>query len=138
MAIMQFIQTHPIYAIIIISSIVTFISTMLTKHLTDQSHLRELKARQKELKEKMNKHKDNPSVMSEIQSEMLQISMTMAKSSFKPFFITAIPFLILFYWMSGVFGPLIPGKWLFPHWVWYYLVASVVSNIFFRKVMNVV
>lgn len=136
---MQFIQLHPIYALAIVSAIATFISTLATKYLTDQKHLKELRARQKELREKMNKHKDNPSVMAEVQSEMLQISMSMMKSSFKPLFVTLIPFLILFYWISRIFGPLIPGKFLlFPTWIWYYLLASIISNIIFRKLMDVV
>jgi len=62
---------------------------------------------------------------------MLQITGTMMKSSFKPMFVTLIPFLILFYWIKSVYTPVLAG------WFWYYLGASLVSSFAFRKWLDI-
>jgi len=124
---MNILTNYPQISIIIIALIVTFLSSLITKHLTDQEHLHNLKKRQKELQEEMKKHKDNPDKLMKIQSEMLQITGVMMKSSFKPMFVTMIPFLILFYFLRSVYDPILPS------WFWYYLVAGIVSSMLFRK-----
>jgi uncharacterized membrane protein (DUF106 family) len=111
---------------------VTFISTLITKFLTNQEHLKGLKQRQKELQEEMKKHKANPSKLMELQSEALKITGTMMKSSFKPLFITFIPFLILLYWIRATYDPILSS------WIWWYLGASIISSLILRKVLNVV
>jgi len=127
----DFLQVYPVYTIIVISIIVTLLSSLATKYLTDQNHLRTLKQRQKELQAEMKKHKENPDKLMKIQSEMLQITGVMMKSSFKPMFVTLIPFLILFYWIKSVYTPVLAG------WFWYYLGASLVSSIAFRKILKI-
>jgi uncharacterized membrane protein (DUF106 family) len=67
-----------------------------------------------------------------IQSEMLQITGTMMKSSFKPMLVTFIPFLLLFYWIKGIYTPILAS------WFWYYLGASLVSSLIFRKLLKIV
>jgi len=65
---------------------------------------------------------------------MLKLTGVMMKSSFKPMFVTIIPFLLLFAWLRGIYGgedPLLGG------WIWYYLGFSVVSSIIIRKIMKV-
>jgi uncharacterized membrane protein (DUF106 family) len=51
----------------------------------------------------------------------------MMKSSFKPMFVTMIPFFILFYWIRNTYSPILPS------WFWYYLGAGIISSILFRK-----
>lgn len=132
MAFTEFLQANPRASIIIISIVVTFISTLITKWLTNQEHLKDLKKRQKELSEEMKKHKDNPDKLMALQSEALKITGVMMKSSFKPLLITFIPFLILLYWLRAVFTPIMGTGW-----IWWYIVASLVSSIVLRKVMKV-
>lgn len=130
--IVELMTMYPRLSIIFWGIVVTLISTLLTKWLTDQQALKALKERQKELNAEMKKHKDNPKMMEEMQMEVLKITGSMMKSSFKPLFITFIPFLILFAWLRSVFTPLM-GFW---GWFLWYLGASIISGMIFRKVFK--
>jgi uncharacterized membrane protein (DUF106 family) len=125
--VIELLQQNPKISIIIIAAIVTLISSLVTKFLTDQEHLKNLKARQKKLQEELKTCKGDVCKMKEIQSEMLQITAVMMKSSFKPMFVTLIPFLMIFYWIRNIYNPILPS------WFWYYLAAGIVSSIIFRK-----
>ena len=130
MVITELLQTSPKISIIIISIIMTFISTIITKWLTNQEHLRSLKKRQKELQKEIKNCKDGCK-MQEMQAEILSITGSMMKSSFKPVFITMIPFLILIYWIKSIYTPLMGFNWF-----WYYLGAAIISSIIYRKLLN--
>ncbi len=130
MTIVEMMSASPKYSIAIFSIVVTLISTLAQKHFTDQEHLKSLKKRQKEIQAEIKKAKD-PSVMQELNSEMLQLTGVMFKSSMKPMFVTMIPFLILFWWLRGVYEPILSG------WIWYYLGYSIVASIILRKVLKV-
>ncbi len=130
MEFLEVIIQNPKISLIIISGLVTLISTMVTKYLTNQTHLRSLKERQKVIQKEIKNHKPGEKLFEELQNEMLQISMTMMKSSFKPMFITFIPFLILFYWIRGTYSELLSG------WIWYYLGSSIVFSMIYRKVFK--
>jgi len=121
----------PKYSIAIFSVIVTLISTLAQKWLTNQEHLKSLKKRQKEIQKELKKAKE-PSVMQELNSEMLKLTGVMFKASMKPLFVTMIPFLILFVWLRGVYVPVLGNGWL-----WYYLGYSVLASIILRKVLKV-
>lgn len=127
---MAFIESQPLASIIMLSIIVTFISTMSTKWLTNQEHLKSLKARQKEIQKELKNCKED-NLMKELQSEMLSITGTMMKSSFRPMLITLVPFLILFYWIRSVYTPLMGFSWF-----WWYLGTSIVASIILRKMLK--
>ncbi|MDO8517216.1 MAG: EMC3/TMCO1 family protein [Nanoarchaeota archaeon] len=135
MTISELIISYPIYAIIIISFIATFVSTLITKWLVNQENLKNIKKRQKEIQTELKNCKDDCK-LKELNAEMMQLTASMFKDSFKPLIITMVPFLILFYWMSSEFAPLISGKFLFPMWIWYYLGASIVASILYRKLLK--
>ena len=126
----EYLTTYPVLGLIVISGIVTFISTLITKWLTNQEHLRSLKARQKELQKELKNCKDD-GMIKEIQMEIMKITGTMMKSSFKPMLITIVPFLILFYWLKRFYPPLL-GGW----WIAWYIGASLVMGMIFRKVLK--
>jgi uncharacterized membrane protein (DUF106 family) len=128
--ILNFISLYPKSSIIVISALVTLISTLATKWLTNQEHLKTLKARQKEIQKDLKNHKPGEKKFEELQQEMLEITGHMMKSSFKPMFATFIPFLLLFYLIRNVYGVLLPG------WIWYYLGSSIVFSIIYRKVFD--
>ena len=132
MAITELIQAYPIPSVIVIAIGVTLISSLITKWLTNQEHLKSLKERQKELQKELKTCKDDCK-MKEIQMEMMKITGTMMKSSFKPMLITIVPFLILFAWIRGIYGGEQP---LLASWFWWYLGASLVSSLILRKVLK--
>jgi uncharacterized membrane protein (DUF106 family) len=133
MTLTEVMAAYPIYSIIFVSIVVTFISTLAHKWLTNQEHMKSLKKRQKEIQKELRGCKDE-CLLKELNSEMLKITGVMFKSSFKPMFVTIIPFLILFAWIRGIYGgspPLLAG------WFWYYLGSSVVSSMILRKIFKV-
>ena len=129
-------KTYPIPSVILIGIVITLVSTLVTRYFTDQEHLKALKKRQKEIQEQIKKEHNNPNMLEALNKEMLEITGTMMKSNFKPMLITFIPFILIFGFISRTFAPLIPGKWLFPVWIWWYLGSSIVSGIIFRKVFK--
>ena len=113
------------------SVIVTFISTLAHKWLTNQEHMKNLKKRQKEIQKELKECKDE-CVMKELNAEMLKMTGVMMKASFKPMFVTIIPFLLLFAWLRGIYVPIMGNSW-----IWYYLGFSIVASMILRKVMDV-
>ena len=122
---------NPKVSIAIFSIIVTTLSTLAQKWLTNQEHLKSLKKRQKEIQKEFRGCKD-ACLMKELNSEMMKITGVMFKSSMKPMFVTIIPFLILFAWLRSVFTPVMGSAW-----IWYYIGFSVVASILLRKVLKV-
>jgi len=122
--------TYPIYSLIVVSFLVTLISTLAHKWLTNQEHMKNLKNRQKEIQKELKGCKD-ANIMKELNAELLQLTGVMFKSSMRPMFVTIIPFLILFAWLRGLYTDVVA------HWIWYYLGFSVASSIILRKVFKV-
>ena len=128
------IQIYPKTSVVIIALAVTFLSMLVTKYLTNQAKMRDLKARQTACQKLMKDVKNDKIKMQKIQSEMMACSAEMMKMSFKPMLITFIPFLLLFYWIRGIYGgeePILAG------WFWYYLVVGLASSFLFRKILKV-
>ena len=132
MTLSEVMVANHIISILIVSIIVTFFSTIAQKYLTNQEHLRSLKNRQKEIQKELKNTKE-PSIMKELNAEMLKISGSMFKSSFKPIFVTLVPFLLLFAWLRGIYTPTIGSSW-----IWWYLGFSIISSMIIRKMMKVV
>ena len=131
MAITEIITSYPIYSLIGISAIVTLISTLAQKFLTDQKVLKHLKERQKEIQKELKGCKDEH-LLKELNSELMGITGTMFKASMKPMAATIIPFILLFIWLKGIYTPLMGSKW-----IWYYLGFSIASSIVIRKILKV-
>jgi len=130
MTITELMTSNPRISIAVFSITVTFLSTLAQKWLTNQEHLRSLKKRQKEIQKELKGCKDQ-CVMKELNSEMMKLTGVMFKSSMKPMFATMIPFLILFWWLRGVYSPILSS------WIWYYIGYSIVASIILRKVLKV-
>lgn len=122
---------HPKLSIIIIGLIVSFCITLLTLFVTDVAKMKYMKQRQKDLQAEMKKHKDNPEKLAELNKEILKHTMEMMKHSFKPTLISFLPIIILFKWLHGLYDPVVGGWWL-----GYYIGASIVGSIAFRKLLK--
>jgi len=123
--------SNPKISIAVFSVIVTFLSTLAQKWLTNQEHLRSLKKRQKEIQKELRGCKDQ-CLMKELNAEMMKLTGVMFKSSMKPMFATIIPFLILFAWLRSIYVPVMGNSW-----IWYYIGYSLVASIVLRKVLKV-
>lgn len=132
MVLKEWMVANPKLSIILLSFLVTLVMTLITKKFTNQARMKELKELQKEYNKKLKENRENPDVMMRIQKDMMSSSMELMKHSFKPMIITALPLLILFWWIKGIYSGVLA------YWIWYYIGASIVSSIIFRKIFNVV
>lgn len=99
-------------AILIISAVITIITTLAYKYLTDQNKMKKLKAEMKVYQKKIKElSKDDPKKAMALQQEMMGKNMEMMKHSFRPTLYTLIPLLIIFGWLNAhmAYMPLQPG-----------------------------
>lgn len=125
------IKSNPQLSLVLIVIVLSFITLMITKFVTDQKRLKELREKQKELRKLSKDFSKDIKKMTDINKEMMEISMEMMKHSFRPLIITMIPFLLLFHWLSQLFTPILKG------WIWYYIGASIISSLILRKFLDV-
>lgn len=128
----EWIVANPKLSIVLIGILVTLVTTLITKKFTDQKKMKEIKDQQKENQKLMKEIKGDIKKMGEIQKEMMSQSLELMKHSFKPMIITFIPLALLLVWIRGIYSPIFGG------WIWWYLVAAIVSSIIFRKLFKVV
>jgi len=131
MALTELIKANPISSLVVISVVVTLISTLAQKWLTNQEHLKNLKKRQKEIQKELKGCKDG-GIMKELNAEMMKLTALMFKSSLKPTLVTIVPFLILFAWLRSIYSVVMGSSW-----IWYYLGFSIVASMILRKVLDV-
>ena len=127
----EILSKSPKISIAIFSILVTFVSSLAQKWLTNQEHLKQLKERQKEIQKEIKNTKE-PTVMQELNAEMMKITGVMMKSSLKPMLVTIVPFFLLFGWLRTVYVPLLGNAW-----IWYYLGYSVISSMLIRKLLKI-
>ncbi|USN45911.1 MAG: DUF106 domain-containing protein [Candidatus Woesearchaeota archaeon] len=100
------------FTLIVLTALLSIISTLATKYFTDQTkikeHRKKIKAQQKKLKEA----RDDPKKAMKIQKEMMALQSELMKGSFRPVFITMIPFLLIFSWLNAsvAYVPLMPDQ----------------------------
>jgi uncharacterized membrane protein (DUF106 family) len=124
--------SYPKESIILISILVTLVMTLVTKKVTDQNRMRELKKIQKACQIKLKDAKGDLKKQGEIQKEMMSCSMELMKHSFKPTLITFIPLIILIWYIRDIYTGVLSG------WIWWYIGASIISSLIFRKIFKVV
>lgn len=136
--IVEFMQTNPRTSIILISLIITIFITTVRYFMVDREKIKEIKARQKELRKEIKLVKDNPEKMMELNKQMMEDMPEQMKQQFKPMLITMIPILILFRWMWSVYGEttLASTSFLFPVWLWWYIGSSIVFSLILSKVFG--
>src|SRR3989338_5218497 len=93
----------PVYSLIVISFILTLLSTLAQKYLTDQKELKRLKDESKEINKKIRENKNDPQKLCELQSEAMKRAGQQLKQSFKPLIYTFVPLLLVFIWLRGKF-----------------------------------
>jgi hypothetical protein len=105
-------KMHPALAIAIISFVISLIITIVYKYMTDQTMMKDLKHRQKEMQKKMKELKNQPEKLMKIQKEAMAVNMNYMKQSFRPTIITFLPIIIIFGWLNAnmAYEPIQPGQ----------------------------
>ncbi|MDP6641876.1 MAG: EMC3/TMCO1 family protein [Candidatus Nanoarchaeia archaeon] len=133
------IDYDPLIALLVISFILTLVTTLAYKYLTDQEKIKLLKAEIKEIQNDIKKFKDDPQKMMELQKQSFQKGFVdMMKHQFKPLLFTMIPIFIIFSWLrttyasKGVLIPLVNFE-LFGT----YLISAIIFSMILRKILKV-
>ena len=130
----------PLFGIIFVSFVLSMLSTLAWKYLTDQTLLKSLRDKTSSMREEFKKHKDDPKKLSEMNSKMMKENLEAMKlqykQSIKPMIATLVPFMLVFVWIRKTyepFGVLLLGMGA----IWVYILFSFIFSIILRKVMKV-
>ncbi|MEK6983313.1 MAG: EMC3/TMCO1 family protein [Nanoarchaeota archaeon] len=93
-----------VWAIILVSLIVSILMTLVTKFMTDQTAIKNLKEETKEVQRQFKESRNNPQKLVELQKKQTRLMMEQFRHSFKPTLITLVPLFLIFGWMSSVFA----------------------------------
>lgn len=104
------IRLNILFAVIVISFLISLIMTFAYKWMTDQHLMKSLKEDMKSHQNEIKKHKDNPQKMLELQKLAMDKNMKYMMHSMKPTLVTFIPIIIIFGWLSSTLAyvPLYP------------------------------
>ena len=136
----------PRWALIIISVIITLLSTLAYKFLTNQKEMKSLKEEMKTLRDDMKNHKDDAAKVSQINQQVLEKNLKYMKHSMRPMLFTLVPILLIFSWLKVTFLP--AGdifSWSFSiwpwgtgiGWLWTYLLSSIIASMIIRKLFKI-
>lgn len=105
-------NVSPFLAILILAFVISLIISLAYKLFTNQAEMKRLKEEQKEFQQKMKEVRSNPEEMMKIQKEAMSKNMEYMKQSLKPTFITMLPVILIFGWMSShlMFEPIYPTE----------------------------
>jgi len=93
-----------LWAVIILSFLVSVIIIVITKFTTDQALMKKLKDDIKEHQKQIKELKSEPAKAMEVQKKAMELNMKYMTHSLKPTLITFIPIILIFGWMSANFA----------------------------------
>ena len=130
----EIVLINPKLGAIAVSALITLAMTLVTKYLTNQDRMKELKEIQKTCQIKVKENKGNPEALKKVQQEMLECSLELTKHSMKPMLFTFVPLILLITWLRGIFA----GTEIQSTWIWWYIGAGIFSSLVFRRLFKVV
>lgn len=123
----------------IIIFVLTLMTTLAQKYLTDQKALKELKEEMKKNQEDTKKYAEHPEKLLELRKSQGDFFKRSLKLTSRSLMFTGIPFILLFRWFNDFFIALGNPKFFGVFtWFWFYFIASMVLSSILRKMMKVV
>ncbi len=92
---------NPTIAIAIFATIVSLISSLIYKLVTDQTKLKSIKEKQKKYQEEIKLAKDDPDKALKLQQKAMKLSMEYMNHSLKATMYTFIPLILIFTWLRA-------------------------------------
>lgn len=140
-----FFGLKPVLAELIVAVVVTFLSTIPYRFLTDQAKVREIKEKQKELQKKVKEvPKENTEEAGKLSKEVLELTNKQMMMNMKPMFVTLGLVILILPWMSGAFvGQIALLPFSLPFfgndfgWLAWYFFISLPFTTLFRKLLGV-
>lgn len=136
----------PLWAIVILTLLLTILITVAYKFLTNQELMKSLKQESEALKAEMKSLKNDTEKLMQVQKKAMEKSFEYMRHSMKPTLFYLIPLLLIFSWMSKTFkdyGDLVSWGFYIPlfgtglSWLGVYILASIIFSIIIRKLMRV-
>jgi len=124
------------WGMVVITLIITLITTILQKYLTDQDTLKTIKEEQKLVQEELKLAKDNPEKTMALSGKSMELMMKAMPITMRPAMYTIIPFVLFFRWFNDYFIAS-SAKVMGMSWFWAYLIFSIVFSSIFRKILKV-
>ena len=93
-----------LWAVIIMSFVISLVIILITKYTTDQALMKKLKEEIKDHQKQIKELKSDPKKAMEVQKKAMEVNMKYMMHSLKPTIITFIPIILIFGWMSSNFA----------------------------------
>lgn len=134
------VSISPLFGITVVSFVLSILSALSWKYLTDQTLLKSVRDKTKALQEEFKKNKSDPKKLSELNTRMAKENFDAMKiqykQSVKPMIITLIPFALVFIWIRKTYAPI--GAVIFGFGgIGTYIILSIIFSMILRKVMKV-
>lgn len=94
----------PLYAILLVSIVLSVCITLIYKLTTDQTRMKRLRNELKKYQAQMKELRSEPEKMMKIQKKAMEKNMEYMKMSLKPTMFTFIPIILMFGWLGAHFG----------------------------------
>ena len=107
-----FLNLPTLWAVILLSFLISLIITLIYKYTTDQSLMKSLKDEMKELQKEMKGLKSTPERAMQAQKKIMQLNGKYMMQSMKSMLYSFIPILLIFGWMNShlAYEPILPGQ----------------------------
>jgi len=122
---------------IILVFVITLIISLSQKYGTDQASLKEIKKEQKACQDEMKGCKDNPQKLMELQKKQMGFMPKTMSLTMKPLVYTSVPIILFFRWFQDYFTAIENAKVFGMNWFWFYLLASVIFSMIFKKILKI-
>ena len=101
-----------LFAVIILSFLISLIITVVYKFTTDQNLMKQLKEEMKEFQKEIKDLRKEPEKAMQVQKRSMQTNMKYMMHSMRSTLFSIIPIIIIFNWMNANFAydPLLPGQ----------------------------
>ena len=101
-----------LWAVIIMSFLISLIITLIYKYTTDQNLMKSLKEEMKELQKEMKELKSNPEGAMQVQKKLMKTNGKYMMQSMKSTLYSFIPIILIFGWMNAhlAYDPILPGQ----------------------------
>lgn len=101
-----------LWAVILLSFLISLIITLIYKYTTDQNLMKSLKDEMKELQKEMKELKSSPERAMQVQKKLMQTNGKYMMQSMKSMLYSFIPIILIFGWMNShlAYEPILPGQ----------------------------
>jgi len=107
-----FLNLPTLWAVILLSFLISLIITLIYKYTTDQNLMKSLKDEMKELQKEIKELKSSPERARQVQKKMMQTNGKYMMQSMKSMLYSFIPIILIFGWMNThlAYDPILPGQ----------------------------